>query len=336
MNREPERYPLVYIIVLCHNSMTWLDKCLSSLLKTSYVNYKIMLIDNASEDGSARFVRENYPEVLVIENQKNMGWCEGNNIGIRRALSEGANYVVLLNSDVKAEQPMWLKKLVDFVEHNPYYGIAGCVQYEYFSKGWATLNGWSHYILDNGNWDPHYMWDPILKTQKTKPAYTESDIATMPFIECYFVQGAAMLVRREVFERIGLFDPIYFIFLDEVDFSRRARKGGYKTALVPESRIKHVEGGDNSSTDARRRRRNYYYSRNKYIFVMSDVEKSWPAIFSIIWDWIKYDFKDSVGLKENISNLTQFIVIISSLFAMIPRIIIKRHNDGKIVRHNES
>ena len=124
-----QQRPLVYILVLCHNGRKWLETCLSSLADTQYPNYRIVLIDNGSEDGSIDLVKENYPEVEVVENRKNLGWCEGNNIGVRKALNEGADHVVLLNSDIKAEQAMWLENLVSFAENNPRYGIVGCIQY---------------------------------------------------------------------------------------------------------------------------------------------------------------------------------------------------------------
>jgi GT2 family glycosyltransferase len=319
--------PLVYIVVLCHNSRKWLPRCLGSLLKTDYRPFRVVVVDNNSVDGSPDLVKADYPEVELIENRSNLGWCRGNNRGIRHALERGADYICFFNSDIEAPAPDWLSRLVDFAGSHRDYGIYGCLQYEYDAPGFQRLNGWSRYILESGNRDALYMWDKDLKDRFTGPAYTEEDIVDREFLECYFVQGAAMMVKGEVFGAIGLFDAIYFIFYDGVGFSRGARAAGYKTALLPGSKIKHYEAGDNFSNRRRRRRRNYYYSRNKYIFLLTDTGRGALKIAGIISQWIVHDIKDAVGSRRDISGVLQFLIITLSLFVKLPAILAKRYRE---------
>src|SRR5690349_10108270 len=99
--------PPVSVIVLNYNGVRWIERCLKSLAETRYENFRVILVDNASTDGSAGVALTNFPQVEVILNPYNAGFSEGNNIGIKKALADGARYVVLLNPDTIVE-PEWL------------------------------------------------------------------------------------------------------------------------------------------------------------------------------------------------------------------------------------
>lgn len=322
--KNGKKQPLVYILVLCNNSRKWLDTCLSSLQKTNYSNYKIIVIDNKSADDSIQYIKQNFPNVDIILNKKNYGWCRGNNIGIKKAIQDDADYVVLLNSDINAEDKNWLKELVNFLEKNPTYQIAGCIQYEYNSVGWDRINSWTDYILFNGPRDVFFMWQSL--GMKTAPFYTSDVLSKEKYLDCYFVQGAAMMVDIALFKKIGLFDTIYYIFYDEVDFSRRARLINRKTALVTTSRIKHVGAGDTSSPQ-KKRWKNYLMTRNKYIFLISDVSSN---RWLVIWNLFKNDIRDSLTNRENISSILQLLGVFISIFFRIPLIICKRYKEKRL------
>ncbi|HKE03156.1 MAG TPA: glycosyltransferase family 2 protein, partial [Blastocatellia bacterium] len=132
-------YPLVYIIVLNYNGLRWLEACFDALLATDYPNFRIMLVDNASSDGSVQMARDRYPQVEVIVNPANYGFSEGNNVGIREALANNADYVVLLNPDTKVE-PQWLRQLITVGAAQTEAGILGAVQLEYDG---AEFNEWT-------------------------------------------------------------------------------------------------------------------------------------------------------------------------------------------------
>ncbi|GGH58041.1 hypothetical protein GCM10008014_30270 [Paenibacillus silvae] len=234
--------------------------------------------------------------------------------------------MVLLNSDLKTEDPLWLDALVEFASANREYGIIGCTQYEYDSVGWTKLNSWTEYILWSGNREAMFMDD----TDYGKPienAYTISDLKNSKHLDCYFVQGAAMMVRGDVFQRIGMFDEIYFMFYDEVDFCRRARWLNIKTALIPDSRVKHVGAGHTSSSKKNRLKRNFYYSRNKYIYVFTDITFSVKRMARITTRLLYHDIKDALGEKEDISGIGQLFSVLGSLLRCVPRIMYKRNQD---------
>src|SRR5262245_62379933 len=122
-------YPLVYIIVLNYNGLRWLGACFDALLVTDYPNFRIMLVDNASSDGSVQMARDRYPQIEVIVNPENYGFSEGNNVGSREALAKNADYVVLLNPDTKVEAE-WLRQLTTVGAAQTEVGILGAVQLE--------------------------------------------------------------------------------------------------------------------------------------------------------------------------------------------------------------
>ena len=111
------RLPAVYIIVLNFNGSKWLKGCFEALRCTGYANLKVLLVDNASTDDSLKIMEDHFPEFEVFRAESNLGFSEGNNIGIRKALDESADYVVLLNPDTRVT-PGWLDKIIEVGEEN--------------------------------------------------------------------------------------------------------------------------------------------------------------------------------------------------------------------------
>lgn len=95
--------PFVYIIIVTWNSRKHLEYCLPTVVKTDYPNYKVLVVDNNSEDDTVNFVRKNYPDIELVQNTKNRGYAGGNNNGIRYALARGAKYVAIINPDIKTD-----------------------------------------------------------------------------------------------------------------------------------------------------------------------------------------------------------------------------------------
>lgn len=240
--------PLVYVIVLNYNGRRWLEACFNSLLATRYDRIKLLLVDNASEDGSVELVKRLFPQVEIIINSANLGFSEGNNVGIVRALAGGADYVVLLNSDVKVE-PDWLAEMTKVGESCAEVGILGAVQLSYEGN---EFNSWTTKVLTR------YL--PELRDAQKARRWISVD----------WVEGACFAVKQSVFARIGLLDPIYFAFFEEIDFCRRAICAGYQVALVPRSRIHHYRGGSWEVDAASKRRRDYLCDRSQFIYNLTD------------------------------------------------------------------
>ncbi|MFN0108597.1 MAG: glycosyltransferase family 2 protein [Blastocatellia bacterium] len=246
--------PLVYVIILNFNGSRWLLPCLQSLRATEYSNFKTMLVDNASSDGSVEQVRSQFPEVEIIANSANLGFSEGNNVGIRKVLAEDADYVVLLNPDTKVT-PRWLRELIAVGEREKEIGILGAVQ--------LTYDG-----------DEFNTWTKTALIEHLAGLQSET---ARDWIPVEWVEGACFAVKHEIFERIGLLDPIYFAFYEEIDFCRRAAHQGYKTAIVPLSRIHHFRGGSWEANATIKRQRDFRCDRSQFIYNLTDPRRSMMA-----------------------------------------------------------
>jgi GT2 family glycosyltransferase len=243
--------PPVTVIVLNYNGARWIERCLQSLAETRYENFKVFLVDNASTDGSAE-IATRFPQVEVIQNAANLGFSEGNNVGIKKALAGGAKYIVLLNPDTIVE-PEWLSELIIAGEEASEAGILGAVQLGYESD---EFNSWTVNALAR-----HLG-------ELAAPA------TARPWIPVDWVEGACFSVKSQVFEVIGLLDPIYTAFYEEIDFCRRAACRGFETVIVPRSRIHHHRGGIWQSDARLRRRRDYLCDRSQFIFNLTEPRRS--------------------------------------------------------------
>lgn len=248
--------PLVYVIILNFNGSRWLQSCLQSLCATEYANFKTVLVDNASTDDSVELVRQHFPEIELIANSANLGFSEGNNVAIRKALTESADYVVLLNPDTKVT-PRWLSELITVGEQEKEVGILGAVQLTYDGEEFNT-------------WTTTALSEHLVELQSE----TARD-----WIPVEWVEGACFAIKREVIEHIGLLDPIYFAFYEEIDFCRRAAHQGYKTAIVPRSRIHHFRGGSWEANATIKRQRDYRCDRSQFIYNLTDPRRSLATNF---------------------------------------------------------
>jgi len=200
-----------YAVVLNLNGGEDVLDCLESL-KNERVN--ILVVDNGSTDGSVVAIRKKFSKVKIIENKKNLGFTAGNNIGIRYALKQGAEAVLLLNHDTIVEKgflELLLKNPADIVGPVIKFKRKGKLIYDHGGKVDRIFG--RNYHLESG------------KRGKTR--------------KIDYVSGCAMLIRRPVFEKIGLLDEIYFIFYEDADFCLKARRAGFKIAVESKSLIFH-------------------------------------------------------------------------------------------------
>lgn len=207
--------PLVHILVLNCNGKNHLEYCLPSLLATEYQNYRIVLVDNGSTDGSVEYTRENFSRVTIVQNDENLGWAGGNNVGIRYALDHGADYIVLQNNDTKVD-PRWLSGAVQVCEADPRIGIVG-------------FNMLQEYIQGE---DPDEKQFRALSAAWEKLEYEPADHVT----------GAALFARADVFRDVGLIDKAYFAYSEEDDLEKRAVRAGYRMVRINVP-LWHYNGG---------------------------------------------------------------------------------------------
>jgi GT2 family glycosyltransferase len=214
----------VYVIVLNWNGKEDTLDCLESLRSTNYDNYKIVLVDNGSEDDSVEAVKKNFPEVDVVETGKNLGFAGGNNVGIEYAIKEGADYVFLVNNDTTVH-PDYLKELVEVAESDLKIGMTGSKIYYHGEpeRIWFA-GGKINWLKNKGE---HIGLDEIDKGQYDQ------------IKEVGYLTGCALLVKREVVEKVGVLEDDYFLYYEDVDYSLRIKNTGYKVVYVPKSKIYH-------------------------------------------------------------------------------------------------
>jgi GT2 family glycosyltransferase len=219
--------PLVSIILLNWNQPHFTLACLQSLNSITYPNFNVVIVDNGSTDNSIQQIealREKLRyETTVIANGKNSGFAEGNNIGIRYALGQAADYVLLLNNDTEVA-PDFLEPLVRIAESDPTIGITGPKIF-YFDEpaqiwsagGVISKQGWTHQLGVNEPDNPEFN----------------------RLRQVDYVTGCAMLVKRETIDKAGMLDARFFIYYEETDWCARVAKAGFTIWYVPESRLWH-------------------------------------------------------------------------------------------------
>src|SRR3989338_4064797 len=148
--------PKVFIILLNWNCKLHTEECLNSLKSIAYDNYKIVVVDNGSQDGSVDFLKTRFPEVFLISNKRNMGFAEGNNIGVKYAVSQGADYVLLLNNDTVVDKN-FLNELVETAENNKESVLVGPKIYNYYKKNQIESAGYRQSIFTSKTYPIGYL-----------------------------------------------------------------------------------------------------------------------------------------------------------------------------------
>lgn len=215
----------VAAVVLSWNRREDTLACLRSLAAVEGAGLSTILVDNASSDGTVEAVRAGFPGVEVLVNDENLGFAEGNNVGIRRALEGAAAWVLLLNNDVEVD-PGFLRALLEEAERRPDAGALGPL----------ILFGPPSELI----WFAGASYDPRKGYNGRQRGYGEP--AGPPFDEVWQTDricGAAMLVPRTVLEEVGGFDTELFAYYEDTDWSLRARAAGHRLYVVPAARIWH-------------------------------------------------------------------------------------------------
>lgn len=274
-----KKFPKIFIIILNYNGKNCLPKTLSSVFKISYPNQEIVLVDNNSADGSFEAARNNFSKITFIKNSENLGFSAGNNVGIKYALERGADYVLLLNYDVEVESD-FLEKLVEAMEKNKNTGIGNPVILESDKKIVWFSGGEINWL-----------------SMKTK--HRKNNISQDYFWSDY-ISGCAMLIKAEVFKKIGLLDEKFFLYWEDADFSYRAKKAKYELLVSSQSRIVHFE-----KSEAKKENKIYWLIISGLIFFKKNTPV-WlkPYIFSYIF---LRKLKNKFDIKFRRNNLAEAV-----------------------------
>lgn len=216
---------LVYVIILAWNHKEDTHEVLSSILKDEYANKKIVVVDNASSDGTTEMIQNEFKDVNVIRSEKNLGVSGGYNLGIDYAISNNADFILVANNDISTDKGM-ISQLVLALEKDPLAGIAMPRIYHYYGDRthlWCTGAHWRKF-------------PPTVKmTNYNRPDW---EMGSVP-IPIDFAPSCVLLLRKQMIEEIGEFDTTYFFYFDDWDFSKRSTQAGYRILFVPEAKMWH-------------------------------------------------------------------------------------------------
>jgi GT2 family glycosyltransferase len=310
----------VTTITVGTNERPWLKTCLSSLLgsDTAGVDLTVVYVDNASSDGSADYIRDEFPTVTVIRNRRNEGFARANNIGMRRALAAGADYIFLVNPDTQSPSGL-LRGLVEFMRQWPAYGIVGPMQYRYqeSTTELGDYNDWSMLALRTGerhafaaDWPDHPS--PAGPAEGRAPNTLEHP----------YVQGSAFFVRADALRRVGVFDEVFHTYYEEVDLCRRVRWAGWRVALAMDLGIQHHGGGG----AGRGRYRRIQMRRNRYYYLCTDVEWLPRDAARLAARWLARDLRGrSVGGRTTpLIGTVETVAAALWLVRRLPQIVVRR------------
>lgn len=271
--------PPVSVIIVNWNGREVTLDCLSSLRQATYPALRIMVVDNASTDGSVAAIRDRFPEVEVLVMTKNLRFAGGNNAGMRVALGAGAEYVLLLNNDTVVD-PGFIEPLVAHMQADPRTGmVAPKIFYHatpdqiWFAGGAISLwTGTMRHVgireTDRGQYD------------------TPRDID--------YATGCCLMVRSPVVREVGMLDESFFIYGEDADWSMRVRNAGYRIVYEPASRVWHrisVTSGGHTS---------WFKMKNKFLsnFRFFARYASW-------YHWLVFPW---MGVLRNVSAAVRYLL----------------------------
>jgi GT2 family glycosyltransferase len=223
--------PSVAVVILNWNGKQYLQQFLPSVIQSTYTNIEIIVADNASTDQSLELLEREFPNVKVIRFGENFGFAKGYNEALRQVDSD---YYVLLNSDVLVE-PGWLEPMVALLEKDKKYAACqpkllafhdkSLFEYAGGAGGWIDILG---YPFARGRLFDH--------CEKDNGQYQEIE-------EIFWASGAALMIKSDVFHKVGGFDPFFFAHQEEIDLCWRIHNIGYKVFACPQAVVYHVGGG---------------------------------------------------------------------------------------------
>lgn len=242
--------PSVSIIILNYNGCEDTRACLRSMEHLTYPNVQVIVVDNGSTDGSVEAFRTQHPRFKLIETGVNLGFTGGNNVGIRYALEQGADYIMLLNNDTIVAPDM-VDVMIEVMEANPKVGVTGPMIYYYDSPEtiWSAGGG-----ID---WSRGYTW-MIGIDQEDKAQFGLHPRSVD------FVTGCAILARRGVWEKVGLLDEKFFMYYEETEWCVRARRAGFEITHVPTAMVWHKISKEARAASTHTY---YYMTRNRLLFL---------------------------------------------------------------------
>lgn len=236
--------PLVSIIIVTYNNGQDIKNCLNSILRQTEIPFEIILIDNSSSDTTVQVIQKEFPKVKLFVNSTNLGYAQANNQGINQSQRK---YILLLNPDTQLTNNA-LAKMVQFMELNPQYSALapkllnpdGSVQTSLREFPGYEILFWE--ITGLSRIFPHHK--RFSRWRMVDFDYNKTAEVDQPMASC-------LLIRKEVFEKIGQFDEKFPIFFNDVDYSQRMKQAGFKTVYFPDAEVYHHRGASTGQVRAK-------------------------------------------------------------------------------------
>jgi len=279
--------PLVSIIIVNYNGKHYLEKCLESLFKIIYDNYEIIVVDNNSTDGSIEFLKHDFPKILTKKLEKNYGFSYPNNLGSKLAKGE---FLLFLNNDTIVD-PNFIRPLVNSMISDP--NIAICQSLLLAPDGKVDSSG--DFLDEYGR---------VYSSKKT-PKEPQNILSA---------KGASMLIRKNIFFELDMFDEKFFASFEDVDLGWRAWIRNFKTFIIPTSIVYHHKG---STISKMKEDIQFHSAKNALILRLTNFE-AFYSIRSVIILFFVTLFKITLGISlikepEVSSPLPRIGIIISAV-----------------------
>lgn len=323
------------VIIVNWNGERFLKDCLESLRGQTYKNFKIILVDNGSGDDSVRFVKENFPEIEIIQLEKNTGFAYPNNLGIQKAfVDENIKYIITLNNDTKVD-PKYIEEMVSCANSQL---AVGSVQPK-------VINFFEPDIIDSTGILIYFDASAIDRGRKEKDEGQYEKVE-----EIFGASASAALYVREALEKVKIlednyFDADYFAYYEDVDLAWRLRLAGYKSFYAPRAMVHHIHsatGKNYSPFKAFHVHRNHYFNilKNLPLKFMPKALLYQPVRYLLLISSLLRKKGPSAKLVENEEKVSVVKIVWRSWKAVIinmPKTIQKRRliQKNKTVRNGE-
>ncbi|MBD1397621.1 glycosyltransferase family 2 protein [Pontibacter sp. JH31] len=264
---------LTAIVILNWNGLRFLQEFLPSVVANS-PGCDVIVADNASSDGSIPFLQTHFPEVRIIQNSDNFGFCEGYNIALRQV---DAKYYVLLNSDVDVP-PGWTEPIIDLMEQDETIAVCQPKINAQQHPGFFEYAGAAGGMLDALGY-PFCRGRLFETLEEDRGQYDD-------VTEVFWATGACMFVRAETYHALGGLEPAFFAHMEEIDFCWRAKNAGYKVMYNGLSQVYHVGGGTLHKSNPRK---TYLNFRNGLALLYKNLPRGEffsTMVIRILLDWV--------------------------------------------------
>jgi GT2 family glycosyltransferase len=264
--------PKVIVLILSYNGKSLLQDSVSSYLKNDYDNFEVVVVDNASTDGTVQWVRQNFPSVYTLRTDKDLKYAGGFNFGMQYAFGEKeADYVLITNNDVKADKKT-IEELVRVAEMDPMIGfVTGKVYYFDKPDTLQTVGFYEDSVRLTGG--------HLGNREVDKGQYDE-------IAERLFTDDIFMLVKKNVYDNVGGYDPEFEFQVEQVDWQARGKAKGFKIYYTPHAKIWHKESMTIGKASTFK---TYYDVRNTFIY--------------------RLKYKDEEYLRRYVKHYLKFIII---------------------------